>query len=136
MIQLYANVLLLFLKLRLCSHKIAINYLLSLFFHVVYSFISNHFFVCFSYIIMYTLNVASAIKKMTVIKLRDFIFETTIQYSHCMNRSEQNCSTSFFTRVCNVNLSWYLYKKSAAFRLAEVGFLDWILTLFYLGYSR
>ena len=36
---------------------------------------------------MYTLNVASAIKKMTVIKLRDFIFETTVQYSHCMNRS-------------------------------------------------
>ena len=58
----------LFLKLRLCSYKIAINYLSSPFFYAIYLFIYDH-------IIMYTINITGTLKKMKVNELRDFIFE-------------------------------------------------------------
>ena len=62
------------LKIRLCSYKIVTNYLLSPFFYMSVIPFFLYFF-CFSNTIMFNLNIASAIKKMPVNKLRDFIFE-------------------------------------------------------------
>ena len=65
------------LKIRLCSNKIIMNYLLSPFFHTFF-FISIRLFVyffCFPNIIMYILNIASAIKNIRVNEIRGFIFE-------------------------------------------------------------
>ena len=61
LIQVYANNIIFTLKIRLSLYKIAVNDLL----------------LPFSYpnIKMYTLNIVSAIRKMSVNKIRDFIFE-------------------------------------------------------------
>ena len=52
------------------------NYFLSSFFYVIYSYMQGYLFsFCFLSIIKYIANVARAIKKMTFNKIRDFIFE-------------------------------------------------------------
>ena len=75
LIQVYANSIAFNLKIRLSLYKIAVNYLLSLFFMF---FISIKFiitFFVFVYIIMYILNIISAVINMSVNELRDFVFE-------------------------------------------------------------
>ena len=67
MILVYTNMMPLFLKIRLCSYKITINYLLSLFFYAIQAQLSF-----FHNIIIYTLNIVSTIKKITV---NEFILE-------------------------------------------------------------
>ena len=76
-----------------CLYKIAINYLLSpfftLFFHL-YKIISFYFF-CFPNIINYILNIASAIKKMTVNELRDFVLKTIINELYLLKKKVICC---------------------------------------------
>ena len=58
-------------KIRLCLYKIVMNNLLSPFFYISFFF----YWFCFSNIIMYNLNIASTVKKISVNKLRNFVFE-------------------------------------------------------------
>ena len=76
LIQVYANNIVLPSKLRLCLYKINMNYSPSPFFFAIYSSIKTICLLfCFPKKIMYIWNIASAIKKMIVNKLRDCIFE-------------------------------------------------------------
>ena len=66
------------LKIRRFLYKIVINYLLSPFLYAFFISVRPFFFFLlfvFSYIIMYILNIARTIKKMSVNKIRDFIFK-------------------------------------------------------------
>ena len=66
------------LKIRRFLYKIVINYLLSPFLYAFFISVRPFFFFLlfvFSYIIMYILNIARAIKKMSVNEIRDFIFK-------------------------------------------------------------
>ena len=75
--QFYLNNFAFTLKIRLCWCKIAINYLLSLIFMLTFflSLSDNFLSFLFSNILLNIINVASAIKRISVNEIRDFVFE-------------------------------------------------------------
>ena len=85
LIQFFANNIVFTRKIRLCLYEMAINYISSLVFSALFSSQSDLVFYlfCFLYIKMYTLNIARAMRKMSVNELKDFIVENlkTIGFS-------------------------------------------------------
>ena len=85
LIQFFANNIVFTLKIRLCLYEMAINYISSLVFSALFSSQSDLVFYlfCFLYIKMYTLNIARAMRKMSVNEIKDFIVENlkTIGFS-------------------------------------------------------
>ena len=100
-IQVYTNNIVFTLKIGLWSYKIAISYLLfpffMLFFHV-FEIILFYFF-AFLYRIMYALNYASVVKKMSVNEIRDLVYENYFKQIgfhkensyYSMRRLKKNC---------------------------------------------